>query len=682
MKSRWSEAEFAAVVDGYVARGINRDLAIRTYTTRLLGSDPELVLHGGGNTSVKTVFTDLDGAEVPVLCVKGSGWDMGTIEPQGLPAVRLAPLQALTRFEALSDDNMVMLQRRMLMNPAAPNPSVEAVLHAIMPFRHVDHTHANAIVSLTNQPEGEALIRDLYPESIVVPYVMPGFDLAKACAAAMQAAPDAKGMILLKHGIFTWSDDPREAYEAMISMIDAAEARLSRGRAMPFAAVPLPARILPAAAVAPILRGAIHIDTGQEGRPKRFVLEHRATPQVMAFCNAVNAADLAARGNATPEHVLRIKRLGIALAAPVAGEEAAFKARAQAAVAAYVADYKTYFERNNARSGGGKVMLDPMPRVFYVAGVGLFAAAASKKEARAAADVAEATVEVITKAEGMSGFEALPEADLFDIEYWSLEQAKLAGQVEKPLSRQIAVITGGASGLGLATAEALRAEGAEVALLDISAEALGREAKRLGGIGIVCDVTDPASVDAAMAEVAGHFGGVDILISNAGAAFQGALADVPDETFRKAFDLNFWGHHYIARAAVRVMQAQGTGGALVFNVSKQAVNPGPDFGPYGTSKAALMALMRQYALEHGADGITANAVNADRIRTGLMTDAMVAERSRARGLTPEAYMRGNLVKREVTAADVAAAFVHLARARTSTGAVITVDGGNVAAMLR
>ena len=182
--------------------------------------------------------------------------------------------------------------------------------------------------------------------------------------------------------------------------------------------------------------------------------------------------------------------------------------------------------------------------------------------------------------------------------------------------------------------------------------------------------------------VATTFGGVDILISNAGAAFQGALTTVDDATFKRAFDLNFWGHHYMARACVRVMLAQGTGGALVFNVSKQAVNPGPDFGPYGTSKAALMALMRQYAVEHGANGITSNAVNADRIRTGLMTDAMVQERARARGLTPESYMRGNLVGREVLATDVAQAFVHLAKARTSTGAVLTVDGGNVAAMMR
>jgi len=478
MKSKWSAAEFKSVVDGYVARGVNRDLAVRTYTTRLLGSDPALVLHGGGNTSVKTLWRDLDGSEVPVLCVKGSGWDMGTIEPQGLPAVQLEPLKALTRFKTLSDDDMVMLQRRLLMDPTAPNPSVEAVLHAVMPFRHVDHTHANAIVSLTNQPHGEDLIRELYPDAIVVPYVMPGFDLAKVCDAAMQAEPDGKGMILLKHGIFTWSDDPREAYEAMIAMIALAEARLDRGRAQPFTGVSLPKSILTPAEVAPILRGAIAIPTAVEGEPKRFILEHRATPAVMHLCNAANAADLVSRGNATPEHVLRIKRKGVALAAPT--DSAAFAAEVKAAVAAYAADYTEYFNRNNARVGGIKHMLDPMPRVFYVAGVGLFAAAASAKEARAAADVAEATVEVITRATGIDAFEALPETDLFDIEYWSLEQAKMAGAKEKPLSRKVAVVTGAASGLGLAVAEALRAEGAEVAAFPDATDTIAEQLQQTG----------------------------------------------------------------------------------------------------------------------------------------------------------------------------------------------------------
>ena len=682
MKSRWSDSEFKSVVDAYVARGINRDLAIRTYTTRLLGVDPELVLHGGGNTSVKTRFTEMDGSEVDVLCVKGSGWDMGTIEPPGLPAVRLDPLKAMIGFDTLSDDDMVMLQRRLLLDPAAPNPSVEAILHGLLPFKHIDHTHANAIVSLTNQPHGEDIVRELFPDSIIVPYVMPGFDLAKACDAAFRANPDGDGMILLKHGIFTWSEDPRKSYEEMIEKIDRAERRIAQGRAKPFKSIAVPERLASAADIAPILRGAIALDTGIEGAPKRFVFEHRTDEKILDFCNAENVESLVKRGNATPEHVIHIKRFGVALPAPVAGELEQWAETVREAVSAYQSEYRSYFERNNARVGGIKHMLDPMPRVFYVAGIGIFAAGAARKNALVGADVAEATISVLTNAEGIDAFEALSESDLFDIEYWSLEQVKLTKVQEKPLTRQVAIVTGGASGLGLAVAEALKAEGAEVALFDISDEAVTREAKRIGAFPVVCDVTSPASVDAAVTKVAQHFGGVDILISNAGAAFQGKLLSVDEATFRRAFELNFWGHHYMARAAVRVMEKQKTGGALVFNVSKQAVNPGADFGPYGTSKAALMALMRQYAIEHGASGITSNAVNADRIRTGLMTDEMVQDRSKARGLTPEAYMRGNLVGREVTGADVAAAFVHLAKARASTGAVITVDGGNVAAMMR
>ena len=250
------------------------------------------------------------------------------------------------------------------------------------------------------------------------------------------------------------------------------------------------------------------------------------------------------------------------------------------------------------------------------------------------------------------------------------------------LSGQVAVVTGGAGGLGYAVGQELRRQGAFVALLDIARDAVEKAAKELGAEGFACDVTNPIAVNAAISDVVATYGGVDILISNAGAAHQGSLLELTEESFQKAFALNFWSHHYVARAVVQVMRLQATGGALVFNVSKQAVNPGPDFGAYGTPKAALMALMRQYAVEHGIDGITSNAVNADRIRTGLMTDEMVEQRSKARGLTPEQYMRGNLVKREVTGADVAEAFVHLAKARTSTGAVLTVDGGNVAAMMR
>jgi rhamnose utilization protein RhaD (predicted bifunctional aldolase and dehydrogenase)/NAD(P)-dependent dehydrogenase (short-subunit alcohol dehydrogenase family) len=682
MKSRWSESEFRSVVGGYVRSSLNPDLATRVYTTRLLGGDPQLVLHGGGNTSVKTLMADTSDGEVQVICVKGSGWDMATIEPAGLPAVRLPELAALARLDALTDMEMVRQQRRLLMDPAAPNPSVEAILHAVIPAKHVDHTHANAVVALTDQPHGEALTRELFPDAILVPYVMPGFDLAKACARAIAAAPSATSMILMKHGIFTWSDDARESYEAMIALVDRAERYLAQGRPRPFTPAPQPARLASPAEIMPILRGRLAQPTAVEGRPRRMVLTFRSSQAILDLCNAANAADLVSRGNATPDHILHVKRAGVALPAPEAGSLGAFAARLDSALADYAAGYRAYFERNNDRVGRDRIMLDPLPRVFYIAGLGIVAAGWSAKAAKIAADIAEATVDVIAKAEGLHGFDPLPEAESFDVEYWSLEQAKLAKQTEKPLSGQVAVVTGAASGLGLAVTKALRDEGAEVAILDIAGDGVAAAAKSAGALGLVCDVTDASAVDQAIAEVVKAFGGVDILISNAGAAFQGSLATVSDEVFEKAFAVNFWAHHYVARAAVRVMETQGTGGALVFNVSKQAVNPGPDFGPYGTSKAALMALMRQYAIEHGGSGITSNAVNADRIRTGLLTEEMVTERSKARGVTPETYMRGNLLKREVLASDVAAAFVHLVKARTSTGAVITVDGGNVAAMLR
>ncbi|MFV0493366.1 MAG: bifunctional aldolase/short-chain dehydrogenase [Pseudorhodobacter sp.] len=678
MKSRWNQSELDGLIAAYGKEGINEDLAIRTYTTRILGQEPLLVLHGGGNTSVKTRMTDALGAEYDVLCVKGSGWDMGVIEPAGLPAVQLDPLAALARLPELSDENLVAAQRRMLLDPYAPNPSIEAVLHAIIPHKHVDHTHANAIISLTNQPDGEAIIRDLFPDTTIVPYVMPGFVLAQEVRRILDETPDAKSMILMNHGIFTFHDDPRQSYDDMIAMCDKAEKRLGGGNSRPFKSATLP-EPRSQAEIAPILRGALARETAVEGRPDRWVLEFRRSDQICHFVDGENLADYAMRGNAAPDHSIRIKRFG--MVAPPAGAPD-FADALKAATDAFAAEYVAYFERQNKRAGGGFRQLDPVPRIVYVPGLGLFGVGKTAKEAKICADIAEATVDVITKAEGIGSFVALPEEDLFDIEYWSLEQAKLAKAVEKPLNRQIAIVTGGASGLGRETAALLRAEGAEVALFDINADAVAAVASELGAFPVPCDVTDPAAVDAAVAKVVEAFGGVDILISNAGAAFQGRMTEVEDAYFRKAFELNFWSHHLMARACAKVMQAQGTGGALVFNVTKQVLNPGPDFGPYGTSKSALMALVRQYAIEHGVDGITANAVNADRIRTGLLTDDFVAERARARGITPEEYMRGNLIRREVTARDVAEAFLHLAKARKTSGAILTVDGGNVAAMVR
>ena len=326
--------------------------------------------------------------------------------------------------------------------------------------------------------------------------------------------------------------------------------------------------------------------------------------------------------------------------------------------------------------------IDPAPRVILVPGLGLFGLGRSAKDAAIAADLAESWVATVTDAEAVGRFESLSEAELFEMEYWSLEQAKLGGAVEKPLAGQVALVTGAAGTIGFATARALRAAGAEVAVIDRAEAEVGDAARQLGGFGVAADVTDPGAVRDAFDRVAARFGGVDIVVSNAGAAWQGPIGEVDDKTLRDSFELNFWAHQWVARNAVRVMRAQRTGGCLLFNVSKQALNPGADFGPYGVPKAATLALMRQYALDYGAEGIRANAVNADRIRGGLLTPEMIAARARARGVSEAEYMGGNLLRREVKAEDVAQAFLHLALARSTTAAIEIVDGGNIAAAPR
>src|SRR6185369_745187 len=372
------------------------------------------------------------------------------------------------------------------------------------------------------------------------------------------------------------------------------------------------------------------------------------------------------------------------LPVPEAGRLEAFKRAAQDAATAFMESYRQYFTRHDARVGGGKRMLDPLPRVAFVPGLGLYGLGRTAKDARIAAELAEAAVKVITDAEAIGRFTPITEADMFDTEYWPIEQAKLGKNPEKPLAGQIAVVTGAGGAIGAATAKAFAGAGAEVALLDLDEAAARNEAKAVNAtaLAVKCDVTDAASVRAAFDKVVTTFGGVDIVVSNAGAAWQGRIGEVDEEILRRSFELNFYGHQRVAQAAIKIMRAQGTGGCLLFNVSKQAVNPGPNFGPYGIPKAALLALMRQYALDHGADGIRANAVNADRIRSGLLTDEMIASRAKARGLSEQDYMSGNLLVREVTAEDVAQAFLHQALALKTTADVTTVDGGNIAAAMR
>ena len=685
MKSSWSDKDAQDFITRYAPKGVNADLAVRTYTTRLLGSDPRMVLHGGGNTSVKTTMKDVLGEDVGVICIKGSGWDMGVIEPVGLPAVRLEPLRKLRKLDKLSDEDMVNFQRINLLDSSSPNPSVETLLHAFLPHKFIDHVHSTAVLALTDQPDNKALVQEVYGDRVAyVPYTIPGFALAKAVAEVFDKHPKAEGLILLQHGIFTMGETATQAYERMIEFVTMAEERLKLRRKT-LVPAKLPSNLASLPEIAPILRGAVAIEKNAlAGTAKRQILDFRTNPQILAYVNGAELARYSQVGVVTPDHTIRTKNWPVIVPAPQAGKLEQWSKDVHAAVDAYVTHYHRYFEVNNEKSPVKKKELDPLPRVILVPGVGMFGIGATAKDAAIAADIAENAVAVITDAEAMGEYRSISEFDMFEVEYWSLEQAKLGKSNEKSLARQVAVITGGGSGIGAATARAMAKEGAEVAILDRDLDAAKAVVKKIGAksLAVACDVTDPKSVRAAFDAVVSAFGGVDIVVSNAGAAWQGAIGHVDDEVLRKSFELNFWAHQAVAQNATRIMLAQGTFGCLLFNTSKQAVNPGKDFGPYGLPKAATLFLVKQYALDHGKDGIRANAVNADRIRSGLLTDEMVAVRSKARGVSETDYMSGNLLKREVTAEDVADAFVYLATASKTTAAVVTVDGGNIEASMR
>jgi rhamnose utilization protein RhaD (predicted bifunctional aldolase and dehydrogenase)/NAD(P)-dependent dehydrogenase (short-subunit alcohol dehydrogenase family) len=685
MKNRWSDDEARAMVAQYAADGVNEDLALRVYTSRLLGGDPELVLHGGGNTSVKTTGRDALGNAIDVICVKGSGWDLGDIEPPGLPALRLDELRALLALDKLTDEDMVNAQRCNLLDSSAPNPSVETLLHAFLPYKFVDHTHANAVLALTDQPDGEALCRAVFGDRVtILPYIMPGFDLSQAAYAADKEAPGRDGMILLKHGIFTFGETAREAYDRMIELVSMAEDRL-RAASTPITAGPEDRRWkLTPAEIAPIIRGATALRQAGGGpeTARPFIVEHRQDDTIRSYVDGAESSRWSQVGVVTPDHVIRTKRTPLVVEATGVGDRAAFTEGVRAAVTAYMDAYDAYFDRHNGYQTVPRTRLDPMPRVVLVPGVGMFALGRNRKAAAVAGDLGVTTMRVVADAEAIGTFESINEAETFEMEYWSLEQAKLGRAAEPPFGGRVCVVTGGAGTIGFATARHFAKQGAAIALLDRAGSGVEERAGELGGIGIACDVTSRADVDAAFDAVCTAFGGVDIVVSNAGGAWQGRIGEVPDAVLRESFELNFFAHQNVAQRAVAIMTTQGCGGSLLFNVSKQAVNPGRDFGPYGLPKAATMALVRQYALDYGEHGIRSNGVNADRIRSGILTDEMVKSRSTARGVSEADYMGGNLLHREVTADDVADAFVDLAGASSTTGAIVTVDGGNIAAALR
>lgn len=667
MRSQWSDAEAAAAVERWAgAPGSNEDVALRVYTSRLIGAEPALVLHGGGNTSVKTQLPDDLGEAAVVLCVKGSGWDLGHIEPAGLPAVRLETLARLRALPALSDEDMVNAARTRLLDASAPNPSVETLLHAFLPHRFIDHSHADAILCLADQEDAAALALEVFGERLaVVPYVMPGFALAKLAAEVYEAQPDCEGLFLAQHGLFTFGESAKQAYERHIEAVSQAEAFVAGKRTQ----VAVPEVRADYAALAPALRGCLG----------EVVLERRATAASLAFASDPEVVSLSQRGTATPDHVIRTKAVPLLLDPQDAGSD--WPGYVAAQVQTFRERYDAYFNAQVEAKGVTRTKLSPDPVVALIAGVGIVTAGTSRKAARVAADLYEHTIEVIRGAEAVGRYHALPDGDLFDMEYWSLEQAKLGRKKPAPLQGRVVLVTGAASGIGEATAHAFGRLGAALFLIDRD-PGVSEVARVLGAESAVADVTDEAAVRAAVRGCVEAYGGIDHVISNAGTAPQAPIAECPPEVFEASLAVNLRSHQTLAAAATAVLRAQGQGGSLLFNVSKAAFNPGKGFGPYAVAKAGLYALMKQYAIEGADAGIRANAINADRIRTKLLDEDDVRKRAAARGLDVDAYFRSNLLQRDVTAEDVAEAFVYLAAAKSTTGCVITVDGGNIAASPR
>ena len=677
MKNNWSDSEANKYKKKYKALGHSNDMALRVYTTRLLGRNSQLVLHGGGNTSVKTTIKDIDGKLYDILCVKGSGWDMAEIEPEGLPAVKLQPLLALKNKKSLSDEDMVAFQKRNLINIKSPNPSVETFLHAFLPFKFVDHTHSDAIMNITNRPDGYKLCKKIFNNKVsIVPYVMPGFKLAKKINEVYNKNPNIDCLILLNHGIFTFGNNAKEAYSLMIKYVSKAEKVIKKLKKKKIKQIDKHQIKFNPHEISPILRGLL-----SENKNQKFIVNFRINKDLNYFINGKNVRKYSTKGTSTPDHVIRVKPFPLIISPKKNSTLKEFEKTAKKAFSNYRKKYIKYFNVNSKKVNGKKVMLDTSPRVILVQNVGLFSVGNNLNGAIIAGDLTETNARVISSVEETSKYKFIPEKDLFDVEYWSLEQAKIK-KVKKILEGNVVVITGSTGAIGLETYKIFKNYGAECILLDYNLKKIKEMQSKIKDLCIHCDVRDKKSVKKAFKLICEKFGGFDILISNAGTAIGGSIAEVDDKILRQSFEDNFFSHQNCASEAIKIMKKQNINGCLLFNISKQSVNPGKNFGPYGLPKSALLNLCKQYAVDYGSYGIRSNGVNADRIRSGLLNENMIKSRAKAREVTTDEYMKGNLLLNEVKAEDVAKAFFHLAVSKKTTGAVLTVDGGNIAASLR
>ena len=661
MKSLWSEASAAECADD--------PLEVRVYSSRLLGAEADLVLHGGGNTSVKIMEQDLFGDDEEILYVKGSGWDLGSIEAEGFAPVKLKTLCYMAGLEQLSDTDMVRMQRAAMTDPYAPNPSVEAVLHAIIPFSYVDHTHADAVVTITNSPSGEDVIRQLYGERVlIVPYVMPGFILAKQIYQMTEQLDWSKfdGMVLMNHGVFTFDDDARRSYEKMIDLVTIAEQYIE-GHVESGSADDSNSND----------DGLTQDDLLTLARTRLQVAKQRGSA-IYALCDQASNASafaerddvdrIATRGPLTPDHIIRTKQSPLIMPADADKENTTVKD--------FAANYQAYFERN---SSAHQRCLDPAPRWAVWKQHGLISFGPSLKEAGIIRDISRHTIKAIRQAEQMGGWQALPEKDLFDMEYWELEQAKLGKHKTAPeFQGKIALVTGAASGIGKACVEALVQKGAAVAALDIN-PAIDGMYQRKQVLELICDVTRDEELQQAVRATVTRFGGLDILVSNAGIfTANETIEDMSEKTWHLSLDINLSSHQRLIKHGVPFLRL-GIDPAIVIIASKNVPAPGPGAGAYSAAKAGLTQLARVAAFELGKDNIRVNTIHPNAVfDTGVWTDEMLQGRADSYGMSVDEYKANNVLHSAVTSANVADMVCAMAGnsfAKT-TGAQVPVDGGN------
>lgn len=652
MKSLWNDSEAARC---------DSEIDLRVYTSRLLGSDPSLVLHGGGNTSVKLTENNLFGEPEEILYVKGSGWDLATIEAAGFTPVRMAHLLKLAQLDSLSDSEMVNQLKTQQTRASAPTASVEAILHAVLPYKYVDHTHADAIVTMTNTPDGEARIRQLFGDRLVViPYVMPGFDLAKQVAQQFprEAHAGTLGMVLMNHGLFTFGDSAQESYERMIRLVDEAESHLQQHNAWTLTPETSETEI-DTLALAELRRNISDV----AGFP--VILASHRTEAELSFCQRADLEAISQRGPATPDHVIRTKRL------PMLGDE----------VLDYIAAYQHYFETYAIDSRTPVEMLDPAPRVVLDPQLGLLAVGRNPHEAGIVADIYRHTLEIIQRAELLGGWQALPAKEIFEVEYWELEQAKLrkAGS-PPPFQGEVALVTGAASGIGRACVEALLRRGAAVVGLDRDEAIAYQHDDSEAFLGLACDVTDSEAIGDALQQTLLRFGGLDMLVLNAG-IFPGGcpVAELDDATWQRVMQVNLDANLRLLRETHSMLKLAPNGGRVVVIGSKNVAAPGQGAAAYSAAKAALNQLARITALEWAPDRIRINSLHPDAVfDTGIWTDEVLEARAAHYGITVQAYKRRNLLKTEITSRDVAELACELCDRRfaKTTGAQIPVDGGN------